>query len=72
MPKPASLPPPLLLSVEEAAAELRIGRSRMYDLVRSGDVLSVKVGKSRRVVRDSLKAYIGRLVPEQADPHPAA
>jgi len=58
--------PSLLLSVEEAAAELRIGRSRMYDLIKRGEVLSVRVGGSRRVIRESLKAYINRLVAEQA------
>jgi excisionase family DNA binding protein len=57
---------PLLLSVEEAAAQLRIGRSRMFELIRCGDVLSVKVGGSRRVPYDSVKAYVDRLVSEQA------
>ncbi len=59
---------PLLLSVEEAAAELRIGRSRMFDLLRRGYVLSVKVGGSRRVPYDSLRAYVDRLVTEQTSP----
>jgi excisionase family DNA binding protein len=59
-------PAPLLLSVEEAAAQLRIGRSRMFELIRRGDVLSVKVGGSRRVPFDSVKAYVDRLVSEQA------
>ena len=56
---------PLLLSVEEAAAELRIGRSRMFELIRRGEVVSVRVSGSRRVIRDSLKTYVDRLVTEQ-------
>jgi excisionase family DNA binding protein len=56
----------LLLTPEEAAAELRIGRSRMYDLLRRGDVQSVKVGGSRRVPYDDLAAYVKRLVAEQS------
>jgi hypothetical protein len=28
-------PNPLLLSIEESAAQLRIGRSRMFDLIRA-------------------------------------
>jgi excisionase family DNA binding protein len=59
-------PAPLLLSVEEAAAQLRIGRSRMFDLIRRGEVLSVKVGGSRRVPYDSVKTYVDRLISEQA------
>ncbi len=57
---------PLLLSVEEAAIELRIGRSRMFDLIRTGEVLSVKVGGLRRVPYDSLRAYVDRLATEQS------
>jgi excisionase family DNA binding protein len=56
----------LLLSVEESAAQLRIGRSRMFDLIRRGEVLSVKVGGSRRIPYDSLRAYVHKLVTEQA------
>lgn len=59
-------PVPLLLSVEEGAAQLRIGRSRMFELIRLGKVLSVKVGGSRRIPYDSLKAYVDQLVTEQA------
>lgn len=57
---------PLLLSAEEAAAQLRIGRSRMFDLIRRGEVLSVKVGGSRRVVAESLQEYVDKLISEQA------
>jgi excisionase family DNA binding protein len=67
----------LLLSVEEAAAQLRIGRSRMFELIRLGQVLSVKVGGSRRVPYESLRAYVNQLVTEQGSgpsgtPQPAA
>ena len=60
------MPDPLLLSVEESAAQLRIGRSRMFDLIKRGEVLSVKVGGSRRIPHDSLRDYVKRLVAEQA------
>jgi excisionase family DNA binding protein len=56
----------LLLTAEEAAEELRIGRTRMYALIASGEVVSVKVGGSRRVPYDELAAYIKRLVAEQS------
>jgi excisionase family DNA binding protein len=56
----------LLLTAEEAAAELRIGRTRMYALIASGEVISVKVGGSRRVPYDELASYVRRLVAEQA------
>lgn len=56
----------LLLTAEEAAKELRIGRTRMWDLITRGEVVSIKVGGSRRVPYDELTAYVKRLVAEQA------
>ncbi len=55
----------LLLTPEEAAEELRIGRSRMYDMLRRGEVLSVKVGGSRRVPFEALQEFVDRLIDEQ-------
>ena len=37
----------------------------MYEMLRRGDVLSVKVGGSRRVPYEALQAYVRRLVDEQ-------
>jgi excisionase family DNA binding protein len=78
----APMSAPLLLSVEEAAAQIRISRARMFELIRRGKVLSVKVGGSRRVPYDSLRAYVDQLITEQApagpesadsrEPNPAA
>ena len=51
----------LLMTAEEAAAELRIGRSRMFDLIREGVIQSVKIGASRRITRSALAAYVATL-----------
>lgn len=59
----------LLLTVEAAAKELSIGRTRMYDLIGTGEIASVKVGGSRRVPYDELAAYVARLVDEQGAEH---
>jgi excisionase family DNA binding protein len=69
-PLPPTAPAPLLLSVEEAAAQIRVSRARMFDLIRKGKVLSVKVGGSRRVPYDSLRAYVDQLITEQAPTGP--
>ena len=61
---------PLLLSVEEAAAQIRVSRARMFELIRRRKVLSVKVGASRRVPYDSLRAYVDQLITEQAPASP--
>ena len=53
--------PKILLTVEEAAAYLGVGRTTMYALVSSGDVESVLVGRLRRVPPDAVDAYVMRL-----------
>jgi excisionase family DNA binding protein len=56
----------LLLSPEEAAEALGVGRSRVYDLIRTRQLLSVRIGKSRRVPVAAVHAYVERLT-EQDD-----
>jgi excisionase family DNA binding protein len=51
----------LLLTPEEAAAQLRISRRRVYDLIKSGAVRSKKIGSSRRIPREALVEYIASL-----------
>jgi excisionase family DNA binding protein len=52
----------LLLTPEEASEALHIGRSKMYELLASGAVSSVRIGGCRRVPVESLRAYIDRLL----------
>jgi excisionase family DNA binding protein len=55
----------LLLSVEEAADQLRLGRTRTYELVMTRKIQSVKVGRRRLVVRSSLLDFVQTLLVEQ-------
>lgn len=50
----------LLVTVDEAAAMLSLGRTLAWKLVRSNELQSVKVGNTRRVVVASLYDYVGR------------
>ncbi|MFD0300332.1 excisionase family DNA-binding protein [Streptomyces sp. NPDC127123] len=50
----------VLLTVEEAARRLRIGRTTCYQLIRSGELESIPVGRLRRVPADALAAYVAR------------
>jgi excisionase family DNA binding protein len=61
VPMPRSEPTPVLLTVEEAAKRLHIGRTRMFALLRSGEVDSVQIGRLRRVHPDALEEYATRL-----------
>jgi excisionase family DNA binding protein len=51
----------LLLTVEEAAGLLSIGRTRVFALVRTGELASVRVGSSRRVTPEALAQYVDGL-----------
>ncbi|MCU1685795.1 MAG: hypothetical protein JWQ81_6534 [Amycolatopsis sp.] len=57
--------PRTLLTVEAAAEQLSIGRTTMYALIKSGDVLSVRVGNLRRVPVEALAAYVQQLTTVQ-------
>lgn len=50
----------LMVTVEEAAECLGIGRSAVYDLMRLGELGSVKIGRSRRVPVEALHSYVER------------
>ena len=50
----------LLVSVEEAAQMLSVGRSLIYKLVLSKQVLSVKIGRTRRIPVFALEAFIAQ------------
>jgi excisionase family DNA binding protein len=56
----------LLPSPEGAAQALGVGRSRVYDLMRTRQLLSVRIGKSRRVPVAAVHAYVERLTEQDA------
>ena len=54
--------PPVLVTVEEAARRLSIGRTATYMLVLRGELESVKIGRTRRVVVTSIDDYVSKLL----------
>lgn len=52
----------LLLTPEEAAHLIAVGRSKMYELIASGAVKSVKIGALRRVPAFALEEYVTALI----------
>lgn len=58
----------LLLTVDDAARKLGIGRSLMYKLIWDGDVVSLTIGRFRRVAVAELTRYIqARMDAERAE-----
>jgi len=54
------LPAPMsmLLTVRDVAVALRLGRTRTYALLRSGEIPVIRVGRAVRVPRDGLYRWI--------------
>lgn len=53
--------PPVLYRVDEATEALRISRSVIYELIRSGQLRTVKVGRRRLVPVQALDEYVASL-----------
>ena len=51
-------PTQLLITVEEAARRLSIGRSHIYEQIQRGALRSVRIGRSRRILNRDLEAFI--------------
>ena len=49
---------PLLLKPDDVAKALNIGRSKAYELILSGDIASITIGRCRRVTLDAIRAYV--------------
>jgi len=58
-------PDTLLVSPAEAAKVLRVGRSTIYDLMRTNALTSVKIGRSRRIPMARLREYVDQLQPSR-------
>jgi len=54
-----------LLSVEEAAARLAIGRTTLYALLKEDQITSIRIGRLRRIPAEALATYTTRLITEQ-------
>jgi excisionase family DNA binding protein len=66
----------LLLTPEDAAAVLSIGRSKLYELIAAGTLETVAIGACRRIPQAALDDFVDRLrttaPPRPHDPPTAA
>lgn len=54
-----------LLTVDEAASALGIGRSHLYRFVQTGELRTLKIGRARRVTVEALREFIENLQAEE-------
>jgi excisionase family DNA binding protein len=62
----------LVLTIEQAARRLGIGRTLMYSLVMSGEIESVTIGRLRRIPVECLAEYVASLRETDQSDRPAA
>ncbi|MEQ4305239.1 helix-turn-helix domain-containing protein [Plantactinospora sp. B6F1] len=58
----------VVLTIEEAAKRLGIGRTTMYTLVMTGEIRSVTIGRLRRVPVRCLHEYVTTLLDQPIAP----
>jgi excisionase family DNA binding protein len=58
--------PPLLIRPEQAALALGVSRTKVYELMASGKLGSVKIGRSRRIPVNALTAFVAAIAAESA------
>ena len=70
----SSTPPeaPLLLTVPEAARLLRLGRNSVYELVACHRLPALRFGRTIRIPRAGLEAWVQRAALEKTDGNTAA
>lgn len=59
---------PLVYTIPEAATALRISRTKLYELLDSGEIESIHIGRSRKIPAEGLRIYIDRLRARAARP----
>ena len=51
---------PICVRVNDAARMIGIGRTKLYELISSGELETVKIGKATRITTASLHALVNR------------
>jgi len=57
---------PVFLTVQEAGRTLQISRTRVYDLVRTQQLRSRKIGRVRRIPVDAIREFVAQADEEVA------
>jgi excisionase family DNA binding protein len=58
MTSPAFDPNDPYLTVDEVAARLRVAKMTVYRLIRSGDLIAFRIGRSIRVTESAFNAFL--------------
>ena len=56
----------VLLTVDEGAEALSLGRSKFYELIQRGEIPTIKIGRATRVQASAIREWVERQVAETA------
>lgn len=56
----------VLLTVPEVMARLKLSRTKVYDLIRTRRLVSIKEGRARRIPESAVQDYIRARIAEAA------
>lgn len=51
---------PICIKVNDAARMIGVGRTKLYELIASGEIEAIKIGKSTRIITASLHELVMR------------
>lgn len=60
---------PLVVTPEEAAELLRVSRTKIYALIQTGELRSIRIRKSRRIPFAALETFIETLSDTETSEH---
>ena len=58
---------PVMFTIRQAAQILNVSRTQIYNLIKTRELDSVKVGRSRRITESQLVTYILKLEDKSQD-----
>ncbi len=58
---------PLLVSIDEAASIVGLGRSKLYELIRDGRIPVVHIGRAVRVPVAALHRFVGQMLADEGE-----
>ena len=58
---------PIAVSPDDARLALRVGTTKLYELISAGELETFKIGRATRITTDSIRAYVDRQLERQRE-----
>lgn len=58
---------PIAVSPDDARLAIRVGTTKLYELIAAGELQTFKIGRATRITTDSIRAYVARQLEAQRE-----